>query len=68
MQEYECKNCGYRKMEKNMTDMITQIPFYSGFIGGFIPGLVNDVMWQEEIVCPNCGKASTWQPLRNNNN
>lgn len=68
MQEYQCSECGYRKMERDMMDIIAEVPMYSGFGGGFINSFTSQMIDHEDTVCPNCKKASTWHPVINNSN
>lgn len=68
MQEYKCSSCGYRKMERNVMDVVGEFPMYSGFGGAFMPSFSNNMIWHEDMVCPNCGKASSWNANINNSN
>ncbi|MBU3804189.1 MAG: TM1802 family CRISPR-associated protein [Candidatus Cellulosilyticum pullistercoris] len=68
MQEYRCSSCGYRKVERDMIDVMGQVPMYPGFAAGFMPNFSNYMDWKEDPVCPNCGKASSWKTIINNNN
>lgn len=68
MQEYQCRSCGYRKVEKDMIDVMGEFPMYSGFGSGFMLGFSNNVKWHEDTACPNCGKASSWNAIINNSN
>lgn len=68
MQEYKCSECGYRKLEREMMDFMAEIPMYSGFGGGYMQMTSQQMNWGEDVVCPNCGKASSWHPNINNSN
>ena len=51
-----------------MIDVMGQVPMYPGFAAGFMPNFSNYMDWKEDPVCPNCGKASSWKTIINNNN
>lgn len=63
MIEYICSECGYRKWERDLSDMMAQVPMYSEFGAGFMPSFTNSAGWQEDTICPNCGKATSWHPM-----
>lgn len=68
MQEYQCSSCGYRKMERDMIDIMGEIPMYSGFGSSFMPSFSSQMFRQDDMVCPNCKKASSWETIINNSN
>lgn len=63
MQQYKCSACGYRKCDRDFTDIIAETPIYSTLGSGFILGYYNEVGCKEQEICPNCGHACTWVPV-----
>lgn len=65
MQEFECSACGYRKWERQTLDIMMEMPMYGSFGGNSMMPVMNTMNWVEDSVCPNCGRADCWQPMRN---
>lgn len=68
MQEFQCSKCGYRKWENEAVDMMMSTPMFGSFGMSNIPPMMGTMNWVQDVVCPNCGNASSWRPIINNDN